>query len=127
VTEGTADQIRQLQADGAVDDSLDAGVVAEGLVLMTERSFQLNLAQGDREPNSVAADLTKVWWATLFGAGGAGSSPDERARSGEVPVEPDPDDQAGADTDPDRDDPADRDSAADRDDPAGAAEPEPDS
>ncbi|MFA9400623.1 MAG: TetR/AcrR family transcriptional regulator [Acidobacteriota bacterium] len=125
VTEGTADQIRRLQAEGAVDDSLDAGVVAEGLVLMTERSFQLNLAQGDREPKSVAADLTKVWWAALFGAGGAGPSPGERARSGEVPVEPDPDDPAGADTDPDRDEAADRDSAADRDDPGGATEPEP--
>ena len=81
VTDGTVAQIKRLQADGAVDDSLDAEALAEGLVLMTERSFQVNLAQGQRQPDSVAADLTKVWWAALFGAGagngGNGSSPQD--------------------------------------------------
>ncbi len=69
VTEGTAEQIERLQKEGAVEPSLDAHALADGLVLMTERSFQVNLAQDDRRPDSVAADLTKVWWAALFGSG----------------------------------------------------------
>lgn len=80
VTEGTEAEIKRLQADGAVDGSLDAAALADGLVLMTERSFQVNLAQGEGEPDSIAAELTKVWWAALFGAHspgpGAGASAD---------------------------------------------------
>ncbi len=67
VIEGTTDEIRRLQATGAVADSLDAEALADGLVLMTERSFQVHLAQGESAPNDVAASLTKVWWAALFG------------------------------------------------------------
>lgn len=73
VTEGTAEEIRRLQGGGAVDPSLDAAVLADGLVLMTERSFQLNLAQGEARPDAVAADLTKVWWAALFGIAAPGA------------------------------------------------------
>lgn len=67
VTEGTTEEINRLQRAGAVADSLDAAALAEGLVLMTERSMQLNLAQGGSAPDDVAAGLVKVWWATLFG------------------------------------------------------------
>ncbi|MCB0830456.1 MAG: hypothetical protein KDB64_06005, partial [Solirubrobacterales bacterium] len=47
--------------------SLDPEALAEGLVLMTERSFQVHLAQGEGDPNEVASSLTRVWWAALFG------------------------------------------------------------
>lgn len=67
VVEGTAAEIRRLQGTGAVARSLDPDALAEGLVLMTERSFQVHLAQGESAPNDVAAALTKVWWAALFG------------------------------------------------------------
>lgn len=65
-TEGTAEEIGRLQRAGAVDDGLDPEPVAEGLVLMTERAMQLHLAQGESAPDEVAANLVKVWWATLF-------------------------------------------------------------
>jgi hypothetical protein len=68
IVEGTEEQIRKRQREGAIDDSLDASALANGLVLMTERSFQINLGQDDRGPESVAAELTKVWWAALFAA-----------------------------------------------------------
>lgn len=67
VTEGTAEEIVRLQRAGAVTDSLDAAALAEGLVLMTERSMQLNLGQGSAASDDVAAALVKVWWAALFG------------------------------------------------------------
>ena len=66
IVEGTADQIRTRQREGAIARSLDAEALANGLVLMTERSFQVNLGQDDRGAESVAAELTKVWWAALF-------------------------------------------------------------
>ena len=67
ITDGTVEQIRTRQREGAIDGSLDAEALASGLVLMTERSFQMNLGQDDRGAESVAAELTKVWWAALFG------------------------------------------------------------
>lgn len=67
IVEGTANEIRGRQREGAIAESLDAEALANGLVLMTERSFQINLGQDDRSPESVAAELTKVWWAALFG------------------------------------------------------------
>lgn len=67
VTEGTTEEITRLQRADAVADSLDPAALAEGLVLMTERSMQLNLAQGGSAPDDVAARLVKVWWAALFG------------------------------------------------------------
>lgn len=66
VIEGTREQITTLQRGGSVSGSLDADALANGLVLMTERSFQVNLGQDDRGAESVAAELTKVWWAALF-------------------------------------------------------------
>lgn len=63
---GTAEELGRLQREGAVDESLDVAAVAEGLVLMTERSMQFHLAQGDAAPDEVAARLVKVWLATLF-------------------------------------------------------------
>lgn len=68
IVEGTTNEIQTRQREGAIDSSLDAEALANGLVLMTERSFQVNLGQDDRGPESVAAELTKVWWAALFGA-----------------------------------------------------------
>jgi len=106
VTEGTETEIRRLQSEGAVDDALDAAVLADGLVLMTERSFQINLAQGDRDPDSVAADLTKVWWAALFGPGAAaggptGGNPAPVEATG-APESPGAPDSVGAPESPDR-------------------------
>ncbi|HNH87512.1 MAG TPA: hypothetical protein PLE93_10450, partial [Solirubrobacterales bacterium] len=66
-TEGTREEIERLQKAGSVNESLDPEALAEGLVLMTERSFQVHLAQGEDDPNEVASSLTRVWWATLFG------------------------------------------------------------
>lgn len=88
VVEGTAEQIRTRQREGAIADSLDAEALANGLVLMTERSFQVNLGQDDRGPESVAAELTKVWWAALFGtpprpaAGAEASNPNAAEAAG---------------------------------------------
>lgn len=67
VTDGTREEIERLQSTGAVNESLDPEALAEGLVLMTERSFQVHLAQGESDPNEVASSLTRVWWAALFG------------------------------------------------------------
>ena len=66
VMETTAERIRSLQRSGAVPDGLDAEALAEGLVLMSERSFQVNLADGDLGAEATAAAVTKVWWAALF-------------------------------------------------------------
>jgi AcrR family transcriptional regulator len=76
VTEGTREEIERLQKTGAVNDSLDPEALAEGLVLMTERSFQVHLAQSESDPNDVASSLTRVWWATLFGPPVATPEPD---------------------------------------------------
>lgn len=67
VTEGTREEIERLQKAGSIDGALDPEALSEGLVLMTERSFQLHLAQGQGDPNEVASSLTRVWWAALFG------------------------------------------------------------
>lgn len=67
ITEGTREEIERLQGTGAVSESLDPDAIAEGLVLMTERSFQVHLAQGESDSSEVASRLTRVWWATLFG------------------------------------------------------------
>ncbi len=66
VIETTADHIRVLQRDGRIAAGLDAGALAEGLVLMSERSFQVNLGDGDLGADAAAAAVTKVWWAALF-------------------------------------------------------------
>ena len=66
ITDGTRDHIRNLQRSGAVAGSLDADALADGLVLMTERSFQIYLGQDDQGPETAAARVTKVWWAALF-------------------------------------------------------------
>lgn len=75
VIEGTADEIRTRQKEGAIDAAFDADALGEGLVLMTERGFQIHLAEGDSGADQVAAWLTKVWWATLFGAAVAPAAP----------------------------------------------------
>ncbi len=66
VTEGTREEIDRLQKTGAINESLDPEALAEGLVLMSERSFQIHLAQGEGDPTEVASNLTRVWWAALF-------------------------------------------------------------
>ncbi|MGB0121340.1 MAG: TetR/AcrR family transcriptional regulator [Solirubrobacterales bacterium] len=68
IVDGTSEQIRTRQREGAIDPELDAEALANGLVLMTERSFQVNLGGDDRGAESVAAELTKVWRAALFGS-----------------------------------------------------------
>lgn len=75
VTDGTRTEIERLQSKGAVSDALDPEALAEGLVLMTERSFQVHLAQGESDPNEVASSLTRVWWAALFGPAPAPATP----------------------------------------------------
>ncbi|HNC04799.1 MAG TPA: TetR/AcrR family transcriptional regulator [Solirubrobacterales bacterium] len=75
-TEGTREEIERLQKAGSVNESLDPEALAEGLVLMTERSFQVHLAQGEDDPNEVASSLTRVWWATLFGPTSPPSPPE---------------------------------------------------
>lgn len=108
VTEGTREEIERLQGTGAVNDSLDPEALAEGLVLMTERSFQIHLAQGESDPGEVASSLTRVWWAALFGppsqpaaslasttpaAPGTAPAPAERHEPGNPPT----DGEAGSD------------------------------
>jgi TetR/AcrR family transcriptional regulator, ethionamide resistance regulator len=66
VSETTAGRIRDFQRRGAIPAGLDADALAEGLVLMSERSFQVNLAEGDLGAEATAAAVTKVWWAALF-------------------------------------------------------------
>jgi AcrR family transcriptional regulator len=73
--ESTAERISSLQRKGSIAEELDPEAIAEGLVLMSERSFQVNLAEGDLGAEAAAAAVTKVWWAALFGAAGAGSEP----------------------------------------------------
>jgi len=67
VTEGTREEIERLQKAGQISETLDPEALSEGLVLMTERSFQVHLAQGESDPSEVASSLTRVWWAALFG------------------------------------------------------------
>ncbi len=66
VSETTAERIRALQRDGRIAAGLDSEALAEGLVLMSERSFQVNLGDGDLGAEAAAAAVTKVWWAALF-------------------------------------------------------------
>ena len=75
VTEGTREEIERLQKSGAIAETLDPVALSEGLVLMTERSFQIHLAQGEGDPNEVASSLTRVWWAALFGPGAQTKTP----------------------------------------------------
>lgn len=75
VTESTADRIRALQRQGEISPQLDPEALAEGLVLMSERTFQVNLADGDLGPEVTAAAVTKVWWAALFGSSGLPREP----------------------------------------------------
>lgn len=75
VVEGTREEIERLQRTGAVNETLDPEALAEGLVLMSERSFQVHLAQGEGDPSEVASSLTRVWWAALFGPPGPESPP----------------------------------------------------
>ncbi len=72
VSETTSERIRSLQRDGQIAAGLDAEALAEGLVLMSERSFQVNLSDGDLGAEATAAAVTKVWWAALFGGPGGG-------------------------------------------------------
>lgn len=67
ITEGTREEIERLQRAGSINESLDPDALSEGLVLMTERSFQVHLAQGEGDHKEVASSLTRVWWAALFG------------------------------------------------------------
>jgi AcrR family transcriptional regulator len=76
VIESTADRIRSLQGAGAVDGRLDASALADGLVLMTERSFQVNLARGGHSAEHAAASVASVWTAALFGPGEPGTEPE---------------------------------------------------
>ncbi len=73
VTETTAERIRSFQRKGVIPAGLDAEALAEGLVLMSERSFQVNLADGDLGAEATAAAVTKVWWAALFPNAGTGT------------------------------------------------------
>lgn len=85
ITDGTIEQIRTRQREGAIAGSLDAVALANGLVLMTERSLQVNLGQDERGAESVAAELTKVWWAALFQ-----HAPAPAPRAAEAAEAPDP-------------------------------------
>lgn len=67
VIEGTRAEIERLQTAGQVSDLLDPEALSEGLVLMSERSFEMHLAQRESDPDEVASSLTRVWWAALFG------------------------------------------------------------
>lgn len=80
VTETTAERIRSLQRQREIPAGLDPEALAEGLVLMSERSFQVNLADGDLGAEATAAAVTKVWWAALFDSSDAARSVDS-ARS----------------------------------------------
>jgi AcrR family transcriptional regulator len=92
VIETTTDRIRSLQRDGVIADGLDADALAEGLVLMSERSFQVNLGDGDLAADAVAAAVTKVWWAALFDGPQTGPSPGPE-QAGE-PADPGPADRS---------------------------------
>jgi AcrR family transcriptional regulator len=82
VSETVSDRIRSLQSGGRIPAGLDPEALAEGLVLMSERSFQVNLADGDLGADATAAAVTKVWWAALFPAGGAPAEPVVAAEDG---------------------------------------------
>jgi AcrR family transcriptional regulator len=103
VTETTAERIRSLQREGAIAARLDAQALAEGLVLMSERSFQMNLADGDLGAEATAAAVTKVWWAALFPL--ADTARPKAGTAGEV-APPDTD-VAGRDDGPAKEQPAD--------------------
>ena len=79
VSETTAERIHSLQREGVIPVGLDPEALAEGLVLMSERSFQVNLADGDLGAEAAAAAVTKVWWAALFNAPPAGLETGEGA------------------------------------------------
>ena len=79
VSETTAERIHSLQREGVIPAGLDPEALAEGLVLMSERSFQVNLADGDLGAEATAAAVTKVWWAALFNAPPAGPETGEGA------------------------------------------------
>jgi AcrR family transcriptional regulator len=79
VSETTAERIHSLQREGVIPVGLDPEALAEGLVLMSERSFQVNLADGDLGAEAAAAAVTKVWWAALFNAPPAGPETGEGA------------------------------------------------
>ncbi len=79
VSETTAERIHSLQREGVIPAGLDPEALAEGLVLMSERSFQVNLADGDLGAEAAAAAVTKVWWAALFNAPPAGPETGEGA------------------------------------------------
>jgi TetR/AcrR family transcriptional regulator, ethionamide resistance regulator len=96
VTETTAERIRSLQRTGAIAAGLDADALAEGLVLMSERSFQVNLADGDLGAEATAAALTKVWWAALFPTGDSVRVDGARAAP-EMDPEPEPEPERTAD------------------------------
>ncbi len=76
VSETVADRIRSLQREGRIAAELDPEALGEGLVLMSERSFQVNLADGDLGAEVTAAAVTKVWWAALFSHPGTPEAPD---------------------------------------------------
>ncbi|MCB0857945.1 MAG: TetR/AcrR family transcriptional regulator [Solirubrobacterales bacterium] len=88
ITEGTREEIERLQGTGAIDSSLDPEALSEGLVLMTERSFQVHLAQGQSNPNDVASSLTRVWWAALFGPSSATPAPEAEEDASSEPGTP---------------------------------------
>lgn len=74
VIEATAERIRAQQEQDRIAGGLDPDALAEGLVLMSERSFQVNLGDGDLAADAVASAVTKVWWAALFPEPGSGSA-----------------------------------------------------
>lgn len=90
VSETTAERIRSLQRDGRIAAGLDAEALAEGLVLMSERSFQVNLGDGDLGAEAAAAAVTKVWWAALFDEEDAGRGESAAAAAPEAEVASDP-------------------------------------
>jgi AcrR family transcriptional regulator len=66
----TEEHIRAEVAAGRTPASVDAASAADALCWMTERYCYIHLCGGDRTPNQVTAELTRVWTATLYpGAG----------------------------------------------------------
>jgi AcrR family transcriptional regulator len=62
----TADHIRSEQRAGLIPDMLEPRPTAEGLVWMVERCCYVYLAEGDRAPEKLVADLAPVWVAALY-------------------------------------------------------------
>jgi len=62
----TADHIRSEQRAGLIPDMLEPRPTAEGLVWMVERCCYVYLAEGDREPEKLVAELAPVWVAALY-------------------------------------------------------------